>query len=40
MSEIYGINELPKVIFPLLFKIIDFYQSKYPRLMDKLKCEK
>ena len=40
MSEIYGIEELHEVKFPIKFKTTEIYQHKYPVLMDNFKTVK
>ena len=40
MSELYDIDELPDVTFPLSFNLIDRYQREDPFLTEKLKFTK
>ena len=38
MSELYDIDKLPGVNFPLSFKLIDRYQKEYPFLQENFTC--
>ena len=40
MSKKYDVDELPEFMLPIRFKIISFYQCKYPKLVAKYKCTK